>query len=200
MAFIPLPLGVRVALEFTKTGQTIVNVYHVTTTLPLVSANLTAIAAVFADWWTGDLRTSSVDDLSLDRVVATDVSIQGGQQGISTVGLPSIGSQVLDGTPNNVALVASFRTARIGRAFRGRSFFAGTPVNELIDDQAGVPFLAAFLANYLTLAPRLVPLPATWVVASYQFNGVPRVTAEATPITNVIINSRADTQRRRLPA
>lgn len=198
MAFIPLPLGVRVAMEFTKDGSAVVNVFHVTSTVPLLTANLTAIANVFGSWWIGNYAAESTNHLVLNQVVATDVSIVGGQQGIGVTGLPQAGLRATAAVPNNVAIVTSYRTPRVGRSFRGRSYWALLASTDVVDDVITLPQTATINADLLILAAALAAFPATLVVASYQIDGAPRVTAEATPVTTIITDQRVDTQRRRL--
>lgn len=199
MPFIPAPLGVRVAMEFTKDGQTVVNVYHVSCTQPLITANLTAIGNAFLAWWVNELRTVQSSALVLARIVVTDVSQQEGQQAIVVPTVSAAGAVAGTDAPNNVALVVTHRTAQIGRTRRGRTYLPGVPAASVAGSTYNTSAVAAILAAYGALAARLTPTSSFLVVASYQFNGQPREAAVLTAVTAFTANDVIDTQRRRVP-
>lgn len=199
MAFIPLPNGVRVAMEYTLQGELIVNVYHFTTASPITTVNLTALAAVLADMFITDMAGLYSTDLSLQQVVATDVSEADGIQIVYNTGLPVAGGSANDSAPNNVAVVMSLRTGLTGRSRRGRNYYGG--IDETLI--AGNTPSAGFQSNMFTANDNMQlaadTLGFTWVVASYRHLGAPRVTALATPITTLIMDARSDSMRKRLP-
>lgn len=199
MAFIPLPAGFRVAVEFNKNGQIVVNVYHVTSPLPVNTTNIDALVEIFRAWWEESLAPTSNVELQLVRIVATDIRIENGQQVILDISPPAPGELPQQGTPNQVALVASWRTGFSGRSFRGRTYFAGLQNTEIVDNDVTNVRLTALGASFASLVTRLDAGDFDLVVASYRALGVPRLTAVATPVTNVVMDSRVDTQRRRLP-
>lgn len=199
MAFIPLPKGVRVAMEFTKNGQLVVNVYHVISDAPLVTANLNAIAAAFQTWWATDLGATQVSALALVRVIATAIDEEGGAQGISTPTTPIAGSVSGTDTPNNVAAVVTHLTGRVGRSYRGRTYLAGLLSSEVSNDAIPSGRVAGILAAYAALNGRILATQSKHHVVSYVNNGVPRTTAISSLVTGYKMNTRVDTQRRRLP-
>ena len=199
MPFISLPNGVKVAMEFTLNGQLVVNVYYVTTTNPIITANLSIIAQVFRDWWINNLRGSFSSGIALVRVVATDASVANGQQSVVTLATPSPGGVASVPASNQVALVITDLTGYIGRSFRGRHYHAGVVAADVTDNNVDQARLTAILTAYSTLTTSLNAFQTTRVVASFQANGVPRAVGVATPVLQVRGNTRVDTQRRRLP-
>lgn len=199
MAFIPLPSGIRVAVEYIQNGQVVVNVYHVTTAQPITTVNLTALAQILVDWWTTDMRQNFVQAIGLQRVTVTDVSVANGLQVINQQSPVIPGTIVGAAAPNNVAIVATQRTGFSGRSFRGRNYFAGVAAAEIADNFISSTYAGNVINDMNSLATRLSAGGFQLVVASYRANGAPRVTGVATPVSNFSMDLRVDTQRRRLP-
>lgn len=200
MAFITLPLGIRVAVEFTIQDAIVVNVYHVTTTDPIVSIKLLDIAQLFVDWWGSDQKTDFSHDIALTSVTALNVSIPNGEKQTVIVSPPEQGIINTPAPPNNVAFVISYATAQTGRSFQGRSYLAGLPEDAITDNDLSIAKVANLVTSSIALTADLIQANAELVVASFQAGGVPRVTGLATPVTVVSMNTRVDTQRRRLPS
>lgn len=199
MAFIPLPQGIRVAMEFNLNGQLVVNIYHVTFNGPILTVNLEALNQIFLNWWTTNQRQNFVAAIQLQRIVSTDISIPNGLQAVTPVSPGVPGTVVGASAPNNVAVVLSQRTGFSGRSFRGRSYYAGVSAAEISDNFVSTPYAAALIADGISLDNLLNNADFTWVVASFRANGVPRVTGVATPVNSFNVDLRVDTQRRRLP-
>lgn len=199
MAFVALPGGVRIAMEFTVQGKVVVNIYHVSTTDPIVSIKLLALANIFVDWWATDMKGNFSQDIGLFSVVAHDVSVPNGIQETVAVSPTVVGGIAEGAVTNNVALVASFRTLLTGRSFQGRSYQAGINVSDIDSNKVSAAKATDIALDYTTLMGVLDAADAPLVIASYITNGVPRVTALATPVSAVLVKLRVDTQRRRLP-
>lgn len=199
MPFIPALKTVRISLEFTLNGKVCVNVIYANKTTTIVSADLVEIAETVRDWWIAHIKPIASADLSLQSVVTRDMTTEAGEQRILTDGLPSVGSVADGAMPNNVALVASLRTGIVGRSFRGRVFNLGLAESQVNQNLVDTTTQAAWLAAYDQLHTDLEAIDASWVVASFRHSGAPRVTATLTPINEVIVNRRVDTQRKRLP-
>lgn len=199
MAFIPIPQSVRVAMEFTKNGQLVVNVYHVRFPTAIINVNLTAVAQLFVDWWTNDLRSTQNQSLRLERVTVTDWSQPNGSQAVVNAPANSVGTLTGAQAPNNVAIVVSHRTLRTGRSFRGRTYLAGLGASDVADDNISTARAAAIVSAYANLVFRLTTLGGVLVVASFRTNGQPRTVGVVTDISTFVVNTRVDTQRRRLP-
>jgi hypothetical protein len=102
------------------------------------------------------------------------------------------GANAGDPLPANVALVITLRTALRGRAHRGRCYWGG--FEESSNTTGGVP-TAGVVANVATvwgqLLTNLVASGVSLVVASY-------LHSSAENVTSLNVDSRWDTQRRRL--
>jgi hypothetical protein len=200
MAFTPLLTGIRAALEYSKDGQVIVNIYHVTTTQPINTTNLTALANIFLTWWYNTARQQSSESLVLQRVIATDWTTANGAQ-ITTTPIPAQAAGTLIGAPvpNNVALVVTGLTGQSGRSYRGRTYWAG-----LMDSETDTNYITTFkqtamLNVYNTLRAQLSAGNFVLGVASFYADGLPRLIGILTPYTGFRVSLRVDTQRRRLP-
>jgi hypothetical protein len=186
-------------MEFIKDGSLVVNVYHVTTSQPITTVNLTALADVFRTWWTTAGKLNSVTALALSRVVVTDISVPNGLQVVSAPALPEAGTVAGTDTPSNVALAISWRTGFSGRSYRGRTYFAGLLAADVQSNFVTATRQSALLTTFGVLRTNLISAGYPLVVASFYANGAPRAAGVATPINSIIVNNRVDTQRRRLP-
>jgi hypothetical protein len=199
MAFIPLPNGFKVELEFTLNGQAVINVYHTTSAVPVNSTNLTALANIFISWWQNSQRQNFSNQMTLVRVLATDIRVDNGLTATVPVTVNGSGTIATAPSPNNIAVVMSWRTGFSGRSFRGRTFYAGIANTEVSDNLISTTLAANLLADATTLLNDLIAGGHNLVVFSQYADGAPRVTGVGTPINQAIIDNRIDTQRRRLP-
>lgn len=199
MAFITLPNGIKVSMLLRLNLQLVVNVHYVVSPTGVSSANLQEAAEAFRDWWITDLRPNFVAAIALEGVVAVDWTEANGEQFVLTVAPPIPGTGVGVSTPNNVAIVVSHRSAKTGRSFRGRTYHAGINNGEVADNQVSVAYVTNVLNDYAALVLRLAPLGLERVIASFRANGLPRVVGVGTSIIQESMDTRVDTQRRRLP-
>lgn len=199
MAYIRLPLGIRIALEYEIFGKVIVNVYHVTSSEPIVSIKLLELAVVFREWWFVSLSTEFASDIALTTVTALNLDVPNGEKQTLVVAPPMPGTLPPPAASNNVAIVASFATAKTGRSFRGRTYLAGLRDVGIAENHIGVLVAADIITHYVALIVALNIENSDLVVASFQAGGIPRVEGVATVIESVSVNTRVDTQRRRLP-
>ena len=199
MAYIRLPGGIRVAMEYEAFGKVVVNIYHVTHEDPITTVVLLNIADIFHDWWTAYMSTSFSEDIALHNVVALNLDEANGEKVTFVVSPPEPGDVLLPAVSNNVAIVASLRTAKTGRSFRGRNYWAGLNDSAVTGNEITVAKAANLVSDYAELDTALAIEGAVLVVASFQSLGVPREIGVATPVQSVVVNTRVDTQRRRLP-
>lgn len=201
MAFVTLPTGIRVSMEFQLDGQLVVNVYHVRASGPITTIYLSAIVGAFASWWTDNMKANFTQSIALTRITARDMSVEGGAISEGLYPLPEAGTVGSPAAvPNNVAIVASWHTARTGRSYRGRSYYAGLLESDFTLSELSSTRLVALLLDVQQLPTILFDVAeADLCVASYVNGGVPRPTGVLTTITGVTMNAVADSQRRRLP-
>lgn len=199
MAYIRLPLGIKVALEYEVFGKVVVNVYHVTTSDPILTVKLFDIADVFEAWWDNTLSAEFSNDIGLNAITAHNLDVPNGEKVTLPVSPAIVGGSVNEAVSNNVAIVTSFRTALTGRSFRGRAYHAGLAESMVTDNVIDPAKTARMVDAYVDLIDRLAVENLLFVVASFQSGGTPRGTGLATPVSSIIVNARVDTQRRRLP-
>lgn len=200
MAYIRLPGGIKVALEYEVYGKVVVNIYHVTTTDPIVSIKLIDIAEIFEAWWSTQMRQNFSQDISLHTITAHNLDVPNGEKITLAVSPALPGTDVSIAMTNNVALVATFDTDQTGRSFRGRAYLAGIPRGDIVDNNASAAIVTALLVDYVSLSAALAVGNAAHVVASFQTAGAPRPEGVATQVTAYTMNTRLDTQRRRMPS
>lgn len=199
MAYIRLPLGIRVAVEYEAFGKVVVNVYHVTTTSPIVTAQLINIADLFIEWWDDTQKAGLSPDIAMTAVTCLNLDVENGEKIVQVVSPPIPGTATGAAMPNNVALVISFATTLTGRSFRGRSYMAGLREIDVTGNNIPIATAAGLVANYFELEVLLGLDNVDMVVASFVSGGAPRAEGIATRIDSVSCNTRVDTQRRRLP-
>lgn len=199
MAYIRLPLGIKIAVEYDWNGKVVVNIYHVTTTDPITTVKLTDIAQAFKTTIIATLLGYLNQDISLTGITALNLNIPNGSRVQLAVSPPSPGQYTGYSVSNNVASVLSLKTALTGRSFQGRSYIPGIPEAEVIQNQLGTTIAVGIVTWLTSLEVALGVENADLVVASFQTLGVPRGEGIATPVENVYVNLRVDTQRRRLP-
>lgn len=199
MPYIKLPLGIKVAMEYEQFGKVIVNVYHVTTTDPIITVKLFDIADVFRDWWVDTHRVGLSESIALQAVTAHNLDVENGEKVTRVVSPASPGTSIGESVPNNVALVISFATALTGRSFRGRTYMAGVREIDITGNNVTEPFAAGTVANYADLLIDLIAKDSHLVVASFHTAGSPRAEGIPTNVESISVNTRVDTQRRRLP-
>lgn len=199
MASITLPSGIRIAVEYSIHDKVVVNIYHVTTTDPIVTIKLIALAQLFADWYASDLSFYSSFSLYNIGVTAHDISVVNGEKYELVISPPYPGAVGLPSVPNNVAVVASLITSKTGRSFQGRTYLPGIPESEVLGNTVLVAQTTAYVNAFIALQAQLTLAASELVVASFISGGVPRAVGVATPVTSVAVKNRVDTQRRRLP-
>lgn len=199
MAFIPLPLGVKVEVKFLKNGQLVVNIYHFTSLNPVGTLDLTGLAGIIKAAFNDNLKTSTTNNMTLDEIVLTTLDAEVGTQVVYTTGLPLAGTGGVEDLPSNVAVVISNRSYLTGRSQRGRTYMAGVVPSLITGNTVGATYQAALIAYHLDIAENALSADFTMGVASYIANGAPRTEAQFTPYQFFSVENITDSQRRRLP-
>lgn len=194
-------------MQFIYQGQRCENVYYVEGSAPWTATTLNTLASVFATWWETELEPNVPESLTLDRVLARDMTVEAGPSIEYTTGLPASGDQSVEALPNNVTVAIKWTTGLAGRSFRGRTYHLGL-ADAGVAANALTPTAHTLLtAAYNQLLNDIVTEDPTWslVVASF-FHGVdvnhdpiPRASAVLTPILTAVVDDIIDSQRRRLP-
>jgi len=191
----------RLVIQWTVTGKVISNVLHVRSQAEPDPSELAAIAAEVISWWdAGGAKAQFSNNVALTAVEVTSTNVTPPIQVIDVTGLPISGTIANAVLPLNVAVVASLRTGNIGRSYRGRIYLPPPPESGV----TGITLEAATQAGLLAVVEGLIDQLANINVAvgvlSCVQEGVSIDPGVFTPVQSVIVNTRVDTQRRRLNA
>jgi len=197
MAFQSAPHCVEVVLNAQQDGVPIVNRINIDVGHTVVSADLPLVAAVIDGWLTSDLAPQQVNDVKYNSITVKDIEHANGEQ-ILYLPTTTQGAVTDPPLPNSTAMVASLRTNLTGKNYRGRFYFGGMHVNQLVDSthvSSGVAAgYGAAMADLLTL---LDGAGYKLVVVSRWLNTAKRAVAVATEVVSFITNTLLDVQRRR---
>jgi len=191
----------RLASNFGWRGHAGTNIIHIQGANPSVGSlsEMNAIAAAYIAWLDSDLQPLTSADLAWDSVEIT--SLQGTPRFVQTYtsGMPLVGGVVSTSVPNSSALVVTLRTGYSGRSFRGRVYLGGTPLSVM--DSANLvdgSHAAALDTAFTGLQSDMAAIDCTIGVLSLIVAGIPRIEGEFTPVLNFTVNTKLDTQRRRM--
>jgi hypothetical protein len=199
VAFVPVPNTAQFAMRFTEQGQQVENVFHLHDTTPWVASAMLTWCAFFKAGWVASLQSLVTYQLSLNSIIARDISTEFGAGVEYSDGLPLIGDDFDGGAPMNVTLAIKWATGLAGRSFRGRTYHLGIINNQITDSRISGALVSDLQAAYSALKTAVEVGSVKMVVVSRVTGGVPRTTGVATPITGVSVNAVTDSQRRRLP-
>ena len=83
-------------------------------------------------------------------------------------------------------LVLTFRTARTGRAFRGRNYVRGIPNSMITNNLISQTFINNIVAGYVSIDDAVDQASYTLVVRQGQVDGVKLNPAQTTVMTNIV--------------
>lgn len=198
MAFIPIPNGLTLCFNFT----TDTSLWQFCLTLKKSAGaptptDLANVAAIGAAWWTSELKALISTGTTLRNVTATDQTSQGAPQAIDAVN--EAGTLTGSALPAGSPICISFRTAKRGRSYRGRSYVSGrSDANIQTANTFNTTFLTAILGAFNSLQGDLDVAGFDIVVASKQHNGVTTNPAETNEVIEIAADAAIDSQRRRL--
>src|SRR5687768_520226 len=187
MALPPLPKVVRTAFIHELHAQEVVNVVNweflAEPTLSQIEELAEAAATQWITWPMGGLSL----DLKFLRVEARQAVPGSGLAADYDVDPPEVGGNLGACDNNQTATVASLRTGRAGRSFRGRLFIGGipnsVPDNGLLPISWRTDMAAGLLATLIAIRNSVGCNP---VIVSYFSNKVQRVTPVVTEVVNVL--------------
>jgi hypothetical protein len=198
MSFQSVPDGIEAVVNATQNGVPIVNVYHVKTGGGVSDADLEAVASAVQDWAVDEMLPNQHTSYIIGSIVTTDLSVEGGHQVTHELTTDNTGGSSSEPLSGQAAAVVSWRTARIGRSYRGRTYLGGGQVGWTVSAQFLDPTFTAGLATIAqSLIDTLSALGYTLSVLSRVVDKVVRVTGVLTEIVAIIIDAVVDTQRRR---
>lgn len=207
MSFIRIPNSVGVNIRMSIDGKPIESGFTIELpTAPIVST-MQALASAMVDWVNNSLRPNYPARVTFKDVYVIDLNDIAGPAFAWTLGtgadvMPFNGTKtvgVVGPIANSAALVCSLRTPSRGRSYRGRIYFPIGDSAFMQDSENVTVGTSTFISAALTSLPTyLASTSGTLVVASRRNGGAPRALGVATPVTETIVNTHVDTQRRRV--
>jgi len=197
--FIPVPNTIQANIRFTMAGQLLENVLCFEYNTDFKSAADALYASLETAFWS-TLRTALSNQLTSNGTYMVDLNTQDGPVATYPVFTNPSGASAIGAAPNNVAYCVTHRTAKRGRAYRGRSYIAGLPLDKVANSLLDPGNRDTIVSAFNDLRADAASSSLTFVIASRYLNNAPRVTGVATPVEISVGRDLAlDSQRRRLP-
>lgn len=198
MAFQATPKGVKVEMVYDQNGTPVVNIFHCETADTVTATDLENATTAFEQWHQTYLRLGQHQSLVLQQIIATDISVENGQQFILADISNPAGNITSAAAGANVASVISWRTPYTGRSYRGRTYLGGIANADLVDAQhLSTGYVNGVAATAAELIDILNTFQLTLSVLSRFLDGALRVVGILTAITAIIVDNKVDSQRKR---
>jgi hypothetical protein len=188
-----IPHTARVVEQYTQHGQQRVNVRHYF--IPLgnpTEANLETLGNYLLSVWEDTGKLACANQIALEQIQLTNIDHEGGPQFTIDVNPPSAGTLAFAPAPGNATHTASFRTAKVGRKYRGRNFLPGLHDGQTNDDDTvtsdRLVRAAAWVARWF------IGLPTDW-----HLGVASQVVGATEPVTSIVFENILDSMRSRLP-
>lgn len=202
MAFVPAPNIVQVEMRASRAGQHIENRLMVDVLTAPTTEILQELAEMFWNWWESLYAVVLSSGVTLNEVVATDMSASDGDQVTYAPDATTHGARTAAAFPNEVAVCISLRTSSRGRSARGRFYALSVCQDQMVDNNnlsiAAAGEYVSVVADLLNTVQTAGYLPS---IVSYVSNGAPRPGGPVYyPITGAtLVDTVVDSQRRRKP-
>jgi hypothetical protein len=199
MAFIPIPNTAGVRVITGAEGKTFSNNFYYLGDNPWDATSLGALTNTLEGIYSSLYPVTASNAYRVVEIQARDMSTQFGPNVVDIPVPPILGTVGGDYLPFNAAVVITLRTGLAGRSFRGRLYHIGLAESNITGNVINTVYQTSLGNLYASLITPGGANNPTMVVASRYSNGLPRVTGLTTPVSSLQINTRVDTQRRRLP-
>lgn len=198
MAVQLVPNGIEIVMNGDQNGVPIVNVLWSRTAGEVVDSDLSDAVSAVKGWWTSAIRPYIHSTYILNSITATDKSVEGGHQYTQSYVSSNQGLLTGAAAAANAAAVISWRTARIGRSYRGRTYIGGLDNSVAFTAQEMTTDFQTLLTTAgAGLIDALNGIGQSLSVLSRVLGGVLRVTGLLTEIVGVVVDIKLDSQRRR---
>jgi len=199
MAFQECPGIAQFNLHFTQDGQVAENVFHLMKSGVWSASDLEEGTDSLWDWITDHWPAVASVNASAVGVGGVDLSSDSGASFEKTIADPIPGGVATVGLPTSVTVAVSWKTAKRGRSYRGRTFHVGIPAAMTLDSALTTTAQGLLVTAYTYLLATFVANGQTMCVLSRRHNGELRAQGIGTPITTLAVDANLDSQRRRLP-
>lgn len=170
---------------------------HVFVQTPVTQGKVSAVTAVAGAWWEATGKGMFSQDLSIESIVVTDVSQQPAYQDTITTFTATAGTIAVEALPNGSAIVATARTAYIGRSYRGRIFLPGIDIDAVTQNTLSSGAKSNIADGLEDLRQAILNAGFALIVPSYQNELSSRETAVGTVVTHFDVRDNVKSQRRR---
>lgn len=200
MPFLPIIDVIKLVPEFTlPDGQTAVNTLYVGGTQEVTLGLLNSVINVYEDWFTELASAQVSNNVVLSRIVATDMTVENGQQVVRPMSPPIEGQLAFAMPSAQVTFCTSFRTGYAGRSKRGRAYWVGLAENQITGSFVNSVPADAIRTIWQEFGVAMDNNSTPHVVVS-RTNLTPGGTASYNGVTSYVnVTERTATQRRRLP-
>lgn len=203
MAFIPVPEVVSCFLEHTGPDDVILgNVLNFRNYAAAPNlTNMAQLGSMIVSWYDTYMKPLKTLGYVFTRIRMRDLTDSNSYTLDYTTGLPITGTAVGNSLPSNVAVSVKLGTGFAGRSRRGRVYHFGMSEAAVTGNYLETAYAADVDDCYDALiVAGVASAQWEWVVVSKQQDGGPLVEGQATTISSAtLVDTRIDTQRRRLP-
>jgi hypothetical protein len=196
--FQPVPDGIKIEMNAIQNGVPVVNVYHVKDTTTHDVTLLEAYADAVDNWWQANLQPILSNSYVLQNITVTSIEASTGPQFVKSFTSGHQGALTGEEVAGNAAVVVSWRTASLGRSFRGRTYLGGLDAAATLTSTTITSTFADAVADAAQgLINAVDAVGGILCVLSRYAALVLRVTGLLTEITSIIVDTKIDSQRRR---
>lgn len=201
MPFVPVVNAARVEVRFTWNLQRVENTLWFLKSAPIGVGDIEILIADVRDHWIANMIPLQPNEVQLSEVFGRDYTNDESYEATVNPAAPTFGTYGNNALPNNVTISLKLGTGLAGRANRGRNYWIGLIESEVTQNTVSASFITAITAAYATMIGfESVSAGWTWVVVSFQENGVVRASGQSLSVTSVnVADPIIDSQRRRLP-
>lgn len=199
MAYIPVPNTLRADVLGLIANQRIQNSFAVKYPTTPGDTERDNLETDFATFLASDLVPVLSNSYTVPEFDIVDISTEDGPKNVHVYTTPPQGAETVAAHPNNVAQCMTLRTAKRGRAYRGRSYIGGVyPVAGTTQIDSTADLIANLIGAFEALMTLINIGGKYYGVVSRYLDKVARVSAVVTPITAISADTHYDSQRRRL--
>lgn len=196
-----VPFTASVVVQAKVYGQDVFNVLNFIKGVDTAwtALELYSLAQTVGDGYGGYLMPQISQSYIMGNVVATDISVDGGNQAIYTAQVGTTGGIATASLPTNVAFCIKFATGHVGRSYRGRIFIGGIPSSVVAADMVNGTWADNTVAALVSINNDASVLDYQQVVVSRFQDGLKLNPPETRVITTITyVDLAVDSMRRRL--
>lgn len=208
MAFTPVPETAQAVVIYEAAGKQLTNNFYFQqgeTPVLWTEDELTELGNAMINTWDEVMQSKFTTNVRLVGVRAISLQTEAAPSVLIDAPSAVFGTLVGSPLPLHSAMTITFRTAKRGRAYRGRIYHYGLAQTNTLDSKTWKPEAVTLIqTSYQTWMTAIADeffagsVPLTHVQVSRQLDLVPRVTGVATVVTAMAARSPIHTQRRRV--